>query len=54
MIMGREKERYKVPYGTILEKGEDALLTAGEIVANWDPHTHPIITEVQGKINLLT
>ena len=51
--MGREKERYKVPYGTILEKGEDATVAAGEIVANWDPHTHPIITEVQGKIQFV-
>ncbi|MCG7532217.1 DNA-directed RNA polymerase subunit beta' [Psychrobium sp. MM17-31] len=51
--MGREKERYKVPYGTILEKGEDQTVTAGEIVANWDPHTHPIITEVQGKIQFV-
>ena len=23
---------------------------AGEIVANWDPHTHPIVTEVEGKV----
>ena len=51
--MGREKERYKVPYGTILEKGDDATVAAGEIVANWDPHTHPIITEVQGKVEFV-
>ncbi|MCL1127094.1 DNA-directed RNA polymerase subunit beta' [Shewanella surugensis] len=46
--LGREKERYKVPYGTVLEKLEDSKLEAGNIIANWDPHTHPIITEVAG------
>jgi len=51
--MGREKERYKVPYGTILEKGDDSVVVPGEIIANWDPHTHPIITEVQGKIEFV-
>lgn len=47
---GRQRERYKVPYGAILQKGDDELVTGGEIVANWDPHTHPIITEVGGSI----
>ncbi len=47
---GRERERYKLPYGAVLKKGEGAHVEAGEIVANWDPHTHPIVTEVQGKV----
>jgi DNA-directed RNA polymerase subunit beta' len=47
---GRERERYKLPYGAILQKGQDAHVEAGEIVANWDPHTHPIVTEVEGKV----
>ncbi|MEC4728988.1 DNA-directed RNA polymerase subunit beta' [Shewanella sp. D64] len=51
--LGREKERYRVPYGTILEKLEDDAVTAGEIIANWDPHTHPIISEVAGSIKFV-
>ncbi|QYJ86324.1 DNA-directed RNA polymerase subunit beta' [Shewanella mesophila] len=51
--LGREKERYKVPYGTILEKLEDATVNAGDIIANWDPHTHPIISEVAGSIKFV-
>ncbi len=51
--LGREKERYKVPYGTVLEKLEDAAVEAGDIIANWDPHTHPIITEVAGSIKFV-
>ncbi|EKT4489891.1 DNA-directed RNA polymerase subunit beta' [Shewanella algae] len=48
--LGREKERYKVPYGTVLETLEGAEVTAGQTIANWDPHTHPIITEVAGYV----
>lgn len=47
---GRDRERYKLPYGAELPKGEGAEVKAGEVVANWDPHTHPIITEMTGKV----
>jgi len=47
---GRERERYKIPYGAVLKKGNDATVEAGETIANWDPHTHPIVTEVAGKV----
>ena len=51
--LGREKERYKVPYGSILNKADGKAIKAGETIANWDPHTHPIITEVGGKIQFV-
>jgi len=51
--LGREKERYKVPYGSILNKADGKAIEAGETIANWDPHTHPIITEVGGKIQFV-
>jgi DNA-directed RNA polymerase subunit beta' len=47
---GREKERYKVPYGAVITVTEGGALEAGQIVATWDPHTHHIITEVDGKV----
>jgi DNA-directed RNA polymerase subunit beta' len=47
---GRERERYKIPYGAVLKKGSEDSVEAGEIVANWDPHTHPMVTEVAGKV----
>ena len=50
---GRERERYKVPYGAVLKKNEGDGVDAGEIVANWDPHTHPIITEVAGRLKFV-
>ena len=47
---GRERERYKLPYGAVLRKGNEDTVEGGEVVANWDPHTHPIVTEVAGKV----
>ena len=47
---GSDRERYKLPYGAVLQVNDGDEVTAGQIVANWDPHTHPIITEVQGKV----
>ena len=49
---GRERERYKIPYGAELTVKDGATVEAGQIVANWDPHTHPVITEVAGALNL--
>jgi len=46
---GREKERYKLPYGAIISAAENDAVEGGQIVATWDPYTHPIITEVGGK-----
>jgi DNA-directed RNA polymerase subunit beta' len=47
---GRDRERYKIPYGAVLSVANDAKVKAGATVANWDPHTHPIVTEVAGKV----
>ncbi|MEM9255658.1 MAG: DNA-directed RNA polymerase subunit beta' [Pseudomonadota bacterium] len=48
--MGREKERYKLPYGAVLKVKDNEPVSQGVMVANWDPHTHPIITEVAGTV----
>lgn len=50
--VGRERERYKVPYGAVLTVKEDEAVEAGQVIATWDPHTHPIITEVAGYVRL--
>ncbi|MFQ5609783.1 MAG: DNA-directed RNA polymerase subunit beta', partial [Woeseiaceae bacterium] len=47
---GRERERYKVPYGATITAAEDDEVGAGDIVATWDPHTHPVVAEVSGVI----
>ncbi|HDR1289643.1 TPA: DNA-directed RNA polymerase subunit beta', partial [Pasteurella multocida] len=50
---GRTKEHYKVPYGAILSKGDGQEVTAGETVANWDPHTMPVVSEVSGFVKFI-
>ncbi len=50
---GRERERYKIPYGAVLSVEEGSKINAGDIIVNWDPHTHPVITEVDGVIELI-
>ena len=50
---GRERERYKIPYGAELSVADGARIEAGQIVANWDPHSHPVITEVAGKLKFI-
>jgi DNA-directed RNA polymerase subunit beta' len=47
---GRERERYKLPYGAVISVKDGATVEAGAVVAKWEPHTHPIITEVAGKV----
>jgi len=45
---GRERERYKVPYGAVISAADGDSVEGGSVIANWDPHTHPIVTEVEG------
>ena len=47
---GRERERHKVPYGATLMVTDGARIKAGAVLATWDPHTRPIITEYAGRI----
>lgn len=50
---GRERERYKVPYGATISVKDGAPVKAGQVVANWDPHTHPIVSEVAGVLRFI-
>ncbi len=47
---GRERERHKVPYGATLIMRDGELVKAGVILATWDPHTRPIVTEYAGRV----
>ncbi|KGM53107.1 DNA-directed RNA polymerase subunit beta' [Lysobacter daejeonensis GH1-9] len=50
---GRERERYKLPYGATVSVKDGAEIKAGQTVANWDPHNHPIVSEVAGFIRFI-
>ena len=47
---GRERERYKIPYGAVISAKEGATVASGQMIATWDPHTHPVVTEVAGFV----
>ena len=50
---GRERERYKLPYGAVLSVQDHSAVEAGQVIATWDPHTHPVISEVGGKLKFV-
>ena len=48
--VGRERERYKLPYGAVLTVQNGDVVDPGVKIASWDPHTHPVISEVSGSV----
>ncbi|VAX00138.1 DNA-directed RNA polymerase beta' subunit [hydrothermal vent metagenome] len=49
----RERERYKVPYGSSITANDGDIVEAGQVIANWDPHTHPVVTEEAGIVKFI-
>ncbi len=47
---GRERERNKVIYGARLRVGDGEVVNRETLLAEWDPYTIPIITEVSGRV----
>ncbi len=50
---GKELESYTLPYGARVALDEGAEVKRGQRLADWDPYTVPIVTEVGGKVNLI-
>ena len=49
-VDGKDRESYKPPYGARLRAKEGDKVKRGQRLAEWDPYTTPIITEVGGKV----
>ena len=47
---GRERERYKIPYGADTEFEDGDPVKSGNQIAKWDPHSHPVLSELDGKV----
>jgi DNA-directed RNA polymerase subunit beta' len=45
---GRERERYKIPYGAVIMVDDGDQVKAGAVISTWDPHTHPVVSEAAG------
>ena len=50
---GKERESYKLSYGTKLRVKEGDKVERGQRLAEWDPYTAPVVTEVGGKVRLM-
>ena len=48
--MGRDRERYQIPYGARLKVAEDQQVENGQILVEWDPYTFSILTEETGQV----
>jgi DNA-directed RNA polymerase subunit beta' len=48
--MGRDRERYQIPYGARLKVAEGQQVENGQILVEWDPYTFSILTEESGQI----
>jgi len=47
---GRELEKYKVPYGAIIQAGDGSAVTKGQTLVEWNPHLTPILAEETGVV----
>ncbi len=47
---GTERATHRIPYGARLRVGDDAHIARGQRIAEWDPYTRPILTEVEGHV----
>ena len=47
---GREIERYPIIYGAVLKVRDGQKVKSNEVLAEWDPFTIPIMTEVGGTV----
>jgi DNA-directed RNA polymerase subunit beta' len=47
---GREKESFKLVYGTILNVKEGDTIEKGTKLAEWDPYSNPIVADLTGTI----
>jgi DNA-directed RNA polymerase subunit beta' len=50
---GRELEKFKPPYGAIMQVEQDQKVAKGQILYSWDPHRMPILAEVSGFVRLV-
>src|SRR4029078_6485740 len=49
----RERERYKLTYGAVINVKDGQAVKAGQTVVTWDPHNHPIVSEVAGFVRFV-
>ena len=49
---GKERDHFKLPYGARLKVSENKEVTKTTLLAEWDPHAMPILSEFEGTVKL--
>ena len=49
---GKERDHFRLPYGARAKVTENKHVEKGTLLAEWDPHALPIITEFEGTVKL--
>jgi DNA-directed RNA polymerase subunit beta' len=49
---GKERDHFRVPYGARLKVAEGKSVAKGTLMAEWDPHAMPILSEFEGTVKL--
>jgi DNA-directed RNA polymerase subunit beta' len=47
---GRERERFRLVYGSVINVKQDQEVAKGDILAEWDPYSNPIVADVSATI----
>ena len=47
---GTERAHHRIPYGARMRVDEGDQIKRGQRIAEWDPYTRPILTEVDGEV----
>ncbi len=47
---GRERERFKLVYGSVLNVKDGDAIKKGDVLAEWDPYSNPIIADMNGVV----
>jgi DNA-directed RNA polymerase subunit beta' len=50
---GRERERYSIPVGAMLNVTDGGEIKSGDIICNWDPHNVPILAKAAGIVSFV-
>jgi DNA-directed RNA polymerase subunit beta' len=47
---GTERAVHRIPYGARIKVDDDEHIKRGQRIAEWDPYTRPILTELEGTV----
>ena len=49
---GKERASHRVTYGSRIFVDDGDKVKRGQRIAEWDPYTRPVLTEIEGKVSV--